>query len=186
MPGRIDSELRHKVDRAGLALVRSVSGLAEDLPSGVRLLDRWCSGGHGGVLFWVDRELDLWGFGREHAVLHLVRVRQVDGEWRTDGGGGFGIFSGAEYIARDGVGLHRLGGSSGGQVQLTIAVASPEVCSIELRGEQGVSLRSPGADGFCLLGLTDSDPVTYARPLASNGDPLGADLQLLSPGPGWD
>jgi hypothetical protein len=64
-------------------------------------------------------------------------------------------------------------------VRVTTAFASPEVVSIELRSDQRVSKRAPGVDGFCLLGITHSDPITYARPLDANGEPLGSDSLLL-------
>lgn len=175
----VDRGLMSKLDRAGLARVRSANAVADELPAGVRMLDRWRSGEDGAVLFWVGPDLDPWGFGQGTATLHLVEARQVDGEWRNDGGGGWGAFTAAEYIAMDGVGLHRLGGSSGGTARLTIAVASREVSSIELRAHQGVTSRPPGADGFCLLGITAGDPVTRARPFARDGEPVGSATLLL-------
>ena len=88
------------------------------------------------MLFWVNRELDLWGFG--HAVLHHVDLELIDGAWRGRGGGGGGTFSASEILAEMGVGLHRLGGSSSDPARLTQAIASPEVASIELRSEEGL------------------------------------------------
>lgn len=140
------------------------------------MLDIWRCGEHGAVLFWVNRDLDLWGFG--HATLHLVEGQRVDGVWRTNGGGGWGTLSAAEYIADDGPGLHNLGGG-GDPMRFTIAVASPEVSSIELRSDQDVSSRSPGAEGFCLLGISERDPITYARGLDADGQPVGSESLLL-------
>jgi hypothetical protein len=168
-----------KVELVGLAGLASAYDVSVDLPSGVRVLDQWRSGEHGGMLFWADAELDLWGFGDGHAILHLVAGQQIDGEWRSNGGGGWGTFPAAEYIASDGVGLHRLGRSQNGAARSTIAVTSSEVSSIELRSDYGVSSRSPGAEGFCLLRITDGDPMTYARPLNANGQPLGSESLLL-------
>ena len=95
------------------------------------------------------------------------------------GAGGSGTSTASEILAELGVGLHRLGGGSRDPVRLTEAIASPEVVSIELRSDQGVSRRAPGVDGFCLLGITHSDPITYARPLDANGQPLGSQRLLL-------
>jgi hypothetical protein len=175
----VDRDLMRQVELAGLAGLASAYDVGVDLPSGVRVLDRWRSGEHGGVLFWVDAELDLWGFGDGHAVLHLVAGQLIDGKWRLNGGGGWGTFPAAEYIASDGVGLHRVGGSHDGAARFTIAVASTEVSLIELRSDYGVSVRAPGAEGFCLLRITVSDPVTHARALNANGQLLGSDSLLL-------
>jgi hypothetical protein len=175
----VDRGLRRRVALAGLAQVASPGDVPERLPSGVRVLDRWRSRERGAVLFWVDAEVDLWGLDDGHAVLHLVAGLQIDGEWRANGGGGWGTFSAAQYIARDGVGLHRLGGSRIGVARFTIAVASPEGSWIELRSDQNVSSRLPGVEGFCLIGLTVSDPITYARLLNADGRPLGCQTLLL-------
>ena len=172
----VDLDLKREVDLAGVARLESIHDVAQDLPVGVRMLDLWRSGEHGAVLFWVDREVDLWGFG--YANLRLAEGERVDGVWGVSGGGGWGTFAAAEYIAKDGVGLHRHGGSSGGPVRFTVALASPEVSSIELRSDHAASSRSPGVDGFCLIGVAVSDPVTYARPLDADGQPLGGELLL--------
>lgn len=173
----VDLELKRQLDSAGLSRLESVPHVAQELPAGVRMLDLWRNSGHGAVLFWVAEKLDLWGFG--DAVRHLVMCECVGGRWRCCGGGGHGTLTAAEYLAEMGVGLHRVGGSSGGPVRLTLALASPEVSSIELRSDDDVSSRSPGVDGFCLLGITHSDPITYARPLAADGRPLGHERLLL-------
>jgi hypothetical protein len=57
------------------------------------------------------------------------------------------------------------------------AFASPEVFSVELRSARASASRRPGRDGFCLMGITDGDPVTYAYALGHErrqliGDPL--------------
>ena len=95
------------------------------------------------------------------------------------GHGGSGTCTAAEHTAKEGMGLHRLGGSRDHATRLTIAVASPEVSVIELRSEGRISSRSPGADGFCLLAALDSDPITYARPLDAHGEPVGTHSVLL-------
>jgi len=172
----LDLELKRDVDLAGLTRLESRLEVAQDPPVGVRMLDVWRSGEHGGVLFWVDREVDLWGFG--HANLHLVEGERVDGVWRVSGGGGWGTFAAAGYIAGDCVGLRRHGGSSGGPVRFTLALASPGVSSIELRSDRGASSRSPGDDGFCLFGVLNDDRITHARAFDVDGRPLGDELLL--------
>ena len=85
-----------------------------------------------------------------------------------------------EIVAESGPGLHRLGGSSGGDpVRLTHAIASPEVSTIELRSAAGRSQRRPGVDGFCLLGTTHQGPITYAHALDSTGRSLSSEALLL-------
>ena len=50
---------------------------------------------------------------------------------------------------------------------------------IELRSDRGVSSRPPGLDGFCLLGITGSDPITYASAPDTDGRPLPGEPLLL-------
>lgn len=114
----------------------------------------------------------------ETRPLHLSCL-QLCSRWRVAGGGGFRARTAAEYIAQEGVGLHRLGGSRGAQTRLTIAVASTEVSAVELRSEGSVLSRSPGFDGFCLLGALDGDPITYVRPVNARGEPVGRQSLLL-------
>jgi hypothetical protein len=104
---------------------------------------------------------------------------QVDGAWRSRGGGGAGTFSASKILVEVGVGLHRLGGGSRDPVPLTQAIASPEVSSIELRSDDGLSERQPGRDGFCLLGITHQDPITYAHALDATGAALPGEPLLL-------
>ena len=99
--------------------------------------------------------------------------------WHVSGGGGWGTFAACDYIAETGGGLHRFGGSSGGAARLTLSIASPEVSLIEVRSDHDVSSRSPGVERFCLLGITHSDPITYARPLDADGRPLAGERVLL-------
>jgi hypothetical protein len=52
------------------------------------------------VLFWIDRELDLWGWGE--AVLHQADFDFVDGSWLRRGGGGAGTYTAEEILATKG------------------------------------------------------------------------------------
>jgi hypothetical protein len=174
-----DRDLMRKLNVAGMALLELPTEVSEPFPANARVLDRWDGEDRGAVLFWIPAEFDVWGFGHGDATLHLVHGRQVDGVWRSSGGGGSGAFSAAEYIAEHGVGLHRFGGGSSDGTRFTYAVASPEVSSIELRSDEGVSVRAPGAEGFCLLGTTEDSPLTHARPLDAAGEPLHTQILLL-------
>jgi hypothetical protein len=147
------------------------------LPPGARVLDSWRRDERGAVLFWVDRELDLWGHG--HAVLHHLELQRVDGAWRGRGGGGGASLTASEILAETGLGLHCLGGASSDSVRLTWAIASPEVASIELRTQGSIRSRHPGHDGFCLLGSDSRDSITYAHALDTNGRPLAGEPLLL-------
>jgi hypothetical protein len=173
----VDRDLSRELELAAIARFESDADAGAGLRSGVRMLDCWRDARYGAVLFWVDRELDLRGFG--HAVLHNAHFELANGVWRTRGGGGGGTFTASEILAEKGVGLHRLGGSSCDPMRLTLAIASPEVSSVELRNDHGISSRAPGVDGFCLLGITHSDPITYARPLDADGRPLASEPLLL-------
>src|SRR6202035_5976498 len=110
---------------------------------------------------------------RHHQGLELI-----DGVWRSRGGGGGNTSTAGEILAKKGVGLHRLGAGPRDPVRLIQAIASPEVVSIELRSDQGVSSRSPGVDGLCVFGITHDDPITYARPLEAQGQPVGTESLL--------
>ena len=163
-----------------LAAIATLEGAPESairLSPGVRVLDSSRRDERGAVLFWVNRELDLWGRG--HAMLHHVDLERVDGAWRGRGGGGGGSMSASEILAEMGIGLHRLGGASSDSVRLTWAIASPEVASIELRTADGIRSRHPGDDGFCLLGIDSGDSITYARALDTHGCPLAGEPLLL-------
>jgi hypothetical protein len=66
----------------------------------------------------------------------------------------------AEAIAvQKGPGLHRLDETSLAPVRLVQAFASPEVYAMELRNARGGVSRRPGRDGFCVMGITDDDPM---------------------------
>jgi hypothetical protein len=172
----VDRGLLEQLTHAAIARLEP-GGAEIELPAGVRVLDNWRSAEYAAVLFWADRELDVWGSGE--AVLHHVDLKLVDGIWHGCGRGGAGTFSAAEILGDLGCGLHRVGGSSADPVRLTRAIASTEVAMIELRSDHGVLSRPPGVDGFCLLGITHSDPITYASALDTDGRPLpGAPLLL--------
>lgn len=142
------------------------------------MLDCWRDRSYGAVLFWVDRELAL--LSPDRAALHCVQCELVSGSWRSRGSGGATTQSASELVAEKGPGLHRLGGGSAGDpVRLTYAIASREVATIELRSDSGKSERRPGADGFCLLGITHQDPITYAYALDSACDLLRSEPLLL-------
>lgn len=172
----VDRDLHKQLTLAAAARLES-GGAEINLPAGVRVLDSWRSGDHAAVMFWADREVDVWESGE--AVLHHVDLELVDEIWHGRGGGGAGTFSAAEILGDLGCGLHRLGGSSADPVRLTRAIASTEVAMIELRSDHGVSSRPPGVDGFCLLGITHSDPITYASALDTDGRPLPGGPLLL-------
>jgi hypothetical protein len=174
----LDRDLHRQLNRAAVARLESGTDVEAELPVGIRILDSWHSGEHAAVLFSADRELDLWGFG--HAVLQQINLRWVERAWHARGGGAAGTFSAAEILADLDPGLHRLGGSSCDPVRLTQAMATPEVATIELRSsDREVSRRTPGVDGFCLLGTTYSDPITYASAVDLAGLPLPGEPLLL-------
>lgn len=163
-----------ELNLAALAKLESGAG-SENARAGVRLLDTWRDRAYGAVLFWVDREL-----GMDRSVLHVVHCQLVNDVWRSRGNGSATTQSAGEIIAKNGPGLHRLGGSSAGDpVRLTHAIASPEVSTIELRSAAGRSQRQPGVEGFCLLGITYHDPITYAHALDSIGRSLPGEPLLL-------
>ncbi len=167
----------HELNLAAAVELESGAG-SQGLRAGIRLLDRWRDRPFGAVLFWVDRELGL--ISRDRPALHRVQCELVNGAWRNRGSGGTTTQSAAELLVGKGPGLHRLGGGSAGDpVRLTDAIASPEVSTIELRSDRRKSHRRPGMDGFCLLGITHDDPITYAYALDSNGDLLPSEPLLL-------
>ncbi len=90
-----------------------------------------------------------------------------------------GAPSTADGLEADGAGLHRLGGGSRDPLRLTVALASPDIATIELRHDRARSTRPPGVGGFYLFGITHGDPITYARPLDSDGQPGAGEPLLL-------
>lgn len=173
----IDHELKRELDLVAMAELARGLETAQATRHGVRLLDSWRDGDHGAVLFWADRELDLWGHG--HAVLHLVHCDLLDDAWRSRGGGGWSTFTAAEILSETGSGLHRLGGAAHDPVRVTLAIASLEVSSIQLRSDHGTAERQPGEDGFCLFGIAHHDPITYARALDTRREALPGEALLL-------
>jgi hypothetical protein len=141
---------------AGQALESDLDHLAA-LPQGVRPVDSWQHKRYGGVLFWIDTSWDLHSWGT--AVLQDALFRH-DGQDRRPMGAGRSDTGTAEAIAvQKGPGLHRLGETSLAPVRLVQAFASPEVYALELRNARGGVSRRPGRDGFCLMGITDGDPM---------------------------
>ena len=166
-----------ELDLAAAAKLESGAGSGK-LPSGVRFLDTWRDRSYGAVLFWVDPGVGLWD--ADGPVLQIVHCELVDDAWRSCGRGATSTRSAPEIIAEKGPGLHCLGGSSPGDpVRLTHAIASPEVSTIELRNARGVSERRPGVEGFCVLGITHQDPITYAHAVDSIGHSLPSEPLLL-------
>jgi hypothetical protein len=158
------------------AVLESVPEAGAGLPDGVRLPDRWSNKRDGAVLFWIDRELNPHDWGQ--AMLHHERFELDNDCWHPAGGGGHSCETAKALLDRTGPGLHRLGGGYRDPVRVTMAIASRDVATIELRSERGSTTRPPGADGFCILGITFSDPITYAHPLDASGQSLGEPLIL--------
>jgi len=173
----IDHKLKRELDLVAMGELARGVGTAQAMRRGVRLLDSWRDGDHGAVLFWADRELDLWGHG--HAVLHLVHCDLLNDGRRSRGGGGWSTFAAAEILSETGNGLHRLGGAAHDPVRMTLAIASLEVSSIQLRSAHGTVERRPGEDGFCLFGITPYDPITCARALDAGRQALPGEPLLL-------
>jgi hypothetical protein len=145
------------------------------LPDGVRALDSWQNKRYGGMLFWIDTSWNL--HGRDAPALRETLLHHNGVSWRSMAAGGSSTATPEKLAAERGLGLHRLGESTVAPVRLVLAFASPEVHAIELRHARSSASRRPGHNGFCLLGITDGDPVTYAHALdhdgrAFTGDPL--------------
>jgi hypothetical protein len=173
----VTRELRYDIDQVALHALAIGALPASGLPAGVRALDLWSNDRYGAVLFWVDRELDLWGFG--HAVLHHVDAdRLADGSWQASGRSGSGSYKPAAVLAGKPSGLHRLGGSRRDPIRMTIGIATPDVRTIRLRNKSDARERPPGIEGFFLLGITHQDPITYAYAVTANGHEI-ADQALL-------
>lgn len=88
--------------------------------------------------------------------------------------GGASSATAEELAAEKGSGLHRLGETSLDPVRLVQAFASPDVSTIELRSDRAITSRRPGLDGFCLLGTTLGDHITYAHAIAHDGQPTAS------------
>ena len=169
-------EVLQAVQRVAKAALESRPDAAGGLPAGVRLLDSWWGRRDGAVVFWIDRSLNLHGQGQ--ALLHHEQFERHQHDWQPAGAGSGSCESPQVLIARLGRGLHRLGGGGRDPLRLTTAIASGEVATIELRSDHGSTIRRPGADGFCLFGITFSDPITYAHPLDAAQRSLGEPLLL--------
>lgn len=150
---------------------------AEALPEGARLVDSWQNERFGGVLFWIDKNLDLHGQGT--AVLHAVLLRHEGHDWRSMAAGGSGTGTAEELAAEKGPGLHKLGATSLAPVRQVRAFASPEVFAIELRSDRGIASRRPGLDGFCLIGVHHNYPITYAHAIDCDGRAIVGEPLLL-------
>lgn len=174
----MDYELRAQISRIARVALAAGMPAAVGLPAGVKALDLWSNGRYGSVLFWVDRELDISDFG--HAVLiHDNAKRFPDGKWRSTGGGAMGSYEPQRILADLPPGLHKLGAGSQDPMRVTVAIASPDVDEIRLRDANSTHERPPGVDGFCLLGITHQDPITYAYALNSEGEKLPSEPLLL-------
>jgi hypothetical protein len=161
-----DYELRAAIGRWALKSLEAGACLDAGSPAGVRALDLWSNGRYGSVLFWVDRELDISGFG--HAMLiHHNAKRLKDGNWRSTGSGGMGSHEPDRMLTGLSTGLHRLGVGSQDPMRVTIGIASPDVAAIRLSDKNTARERPPGAAGFFLLGITYEDPITYPSALNS-------------------
>jgi hypothetical protein len=143
------------------------------LPDGVRAIDSWQNERYGGLLFWIDTSWNL--HGRNAPALRQTLLRHDGLSWRSMAAGGSGTETAAKLAAESEPGLHRLGETTVPPVRLVLAFASPEVHAIELRHARASASRHPGRDGFCLMGITDGDPVTYAHALDHHGRPLTGD-----------
>jgi hypothetical protein len=169
-------QLTGTIKTVARAVLESVPGAGASLPEGVRLLDSWSNKRDGAVLFWIEQELDPHRWGQ--ATLHHERFELDKDCWHPAGGGGHSCETAEVLLGRMGPGLHRLGAGYRDPVRVTMAIASREVVTIELRTERGSTTRRPGADGFCIFGITFSDPITYAHPLYVSGQSLGEPLIL--------
>lgn len=158
------------------ALTGDLRATAE-LPDGVTLLDRWSNKRYGAVLFWVSSDMGLHDWGLPS--LERVDFEWTGDEWHSARGGGISGATAPELVHDRGPGLHRLGGGGRDPLRLTIAIASPDVSTVQLRSQQGIADRAPAVDGFSLLGITHTDPITYAHPLDARGSPVGSEPLLL-------
>jgi hypothetical protein len=170
-------ELRSAIGRIAVGCLGAGRLLASGLPTGVRGLDLWTDGRYGSVLFWVDREVDISGFG--HAILLHHNAKLQDGEWRSTGSGGMGSYEPEQILRGLRPGLHRLGSGTQDPMRVTIGIGTCDVSAIQLRNENGTRARPLGADGFFLLGITFQDPITYAYAIDDTGEELPGEPLLL-------
>lgn len=173
-----DYELRAAIGCWTLKSLATAALLDAGSATGVAPLDLWSNGRYGSVLFWVDRDLDISGFG--HAMLiHHNAKRLQDGNWRSTGSGGMASDEPERIRAGLPSGLHRLGAGSQDPMRVTIGIATPDVAAIRLRDNNTARERPLGADGFFLLGITYQDPITYASALNSKGEEISGEPLLL-------
>jgi hypothetical protein len=129
------------------------------------------------VLFWVSSDMGLHDWGRPS--LECVNFDRTDDGWQSIRGGGHSAATASELVDQRGPGLHRLASDGREPLRLTIAIASPDVSTIQLRSPKSIADRPPGVDGFSLLGITHTDPITYAHPLDARGSQIGGEPLLL-------
>lgn len=170
-------ELESAIGRIALGCLGAGGLRASGLPTGVRGLDLWTDGRYGSVLFWVDRELDISGFGHTMLLNHNAKLQ--DGEWHSTGSGGMASDEPEQILCDLGPGLHKLGSGTQDPMRVTIGIATPDVSAIRIRNENGTRARPLGADGFFLLGITFQDPITYAHGIDDTGKECPGEPLLL-------
>jgi hypothetical protein len=172
---------RAEIGRCALACLGAGSlsdGSLPGFPVGVRPLDLWSNGQYGSVLFWVDGGVDVSLFDGPLLVHHYAK-RVGSGAWSSTGGGGMGIETPGELTGSLSPGLNRLGGGSQDPMRVTIGMASSDVAAIRLRAHNEAHERPLGADRFFLLGITFTDPITYAHAVNPEGEEVGGEPLLL-------
>lgn len=150
---------------------------------GVRALDLWSDGVFGAMLFWVDAEAVKDASGQPE--LRDVTVTCADGPWRLMASVGITAEEPwNEFLMGVSPGLARCGGSTSGsrdrrdrttwhKVCLTWAMAGADVGVVRIRDQKGnVRDRTPGRDGFVLLGVTPEEPLTVAYGIGRDGERL--------------
>ena len=127
---------------------------------------------------WVDVGFDVSLFGGTLLVHHNAK-RVGSGAWSATGGGGTGIETPRNLRGSLSPGLNRLGGDSQDPMRLTIGMASSDVAAIRLNAHNEAHERPLGADRFFLLGITFTDPITYAHAVDREGKEVGGEPLLL-------
>lgn len=129
---------------------------------------------NGAVLFWVDREANLYGDGEP--VLHDVIVTRVDGTWRPMSSASSTMEPWADLLASFPPGLHRVGEAphpKGPSLRffVTWAIATPAVVLVRLRNADGeVRARPSGRHGFVLPRVTSEDPLTSVHAVSQEAN----------------
>jgi hypothetical protein len=111
-----------------------------ELPEGAALLDRWSNKRYGAVLFWVSSDMGLHDWG--HPSLECVNFDRTGDGWQSTRGGGHSTAPAPELLDQRGPGLHRLASNGRDPLRLTIAIASQDVTTIQLRSQQGIADRA--------------------------------------------